>query len=147
MKKILALILTFCACINTVVFAQDYSQFDAPGIDVVALGEKVVFDEQPDMDYENDRVMVPLRAIFEALDAKVTWIGETNTIVSTKKDTTVIMQLGNNKMYVNGEEKILDAVPYLKGDSRTLVPVRAISESFGYNVEWIDAMEMVVITE
>ncbi|MGN0106443.1 MAG: stalk domain-containing protein [Hominilimicola sp.] len=81
------------------------------------------------------RTMVPLRAIFEALDAAVDWDGNTQTITSTKDNITVEMQIGSNILYKNGEASELD-VPAQLVDGRTLVPVRAVAESFGADVEW-----------
>ena len=126
--------------------AVDYSAFDAEGIDVVVLGKKVEFDVQPEM--QNDRVMVPVKAIFEALGAVVTWEDETQTVMAVKDNRVVLLQIGNTKMFVDDNEAIeLDAPPILKDDSRTLVPVRAISEAFDYDVEWIEEAEMVVVSE
>ncbi len=124
----------------------DYSKFDTEGIDVVVLGQKVEFDVQPEM--MNDRVMVPVRAIFEALGAVVNWDDDTQTITAVKGDNIVLMQIGNTKMFVNNKEcEPLDAAPVLKNDSRTLVPVRAISEAFDYDVNWDEKMEMVIVSE
>ena len=90
------------------------------------------------------RTMVPLRAIFEALDAAVDWDGDTQTITSTKDSITVKMQIGSNILYKNGEESELD-VPAQLVDGRTLVPVRAVAESFGADVEWDGDTQTVTI--
>ena len=44
-------------------------------------------------------------------------------------------------MQKNGEEIKLDVPARLVGDSRTLVPLRAISEAFGCRVEWDEALQ------
>lgn len=49
-------------------------------------------------------------------------------------------------MYVNGDVKVLD-VPSKLINSRTLVPVRAISEAFGCKVDWIQDTQTVSITQ
>ena len=90
--------------------------------------------------------MVPLRAIFEALGASVEWDDATKTVTSVKGDTTVKLTIGNAAITVNGEDKALD-VPAQIVDSRTLVPVRAIAESFGCDVAWDDATKTVTITK
>ncbi|MGN1318674.1 MAG: stalk domain-containing protein [Lachnospirales bacterium] len=94
----------------------------------------------------NSRTMVPLRAIFEALDAEVNWDGDTRTITSTKNDITVKMQIGSNILYKNSEEKVLD-VPAQIVDSRTLVPVRAIAEAYDCKVEWDGTTQTVTIVK
>ena len=49
-------------------------------------------------------------------------------------------------MIVNGIEKDLD-VPAQLINNRTLVPVRAISEAFGCQVEWNGKIKTVIITQ
>ena len=92
------------------------------------------------------RTMVPLRAIFEALGASVEWDDATKTVTSVKGDTTVKLTIGDTNLYVNGAAKVLD-VPAQIVDSRTLVPVRAIAESFGCEVGWDDPTKTVTITK
>ncbi len=94
----------------------------------------------------DSRTMVPLRAIFEALGASVEWDDATKTVTSTKGDTTVKLTIGQASINVNGADKALD-VPAQIVDSRTLVPVRAIAESFGCDVAWDDPTKTVTITK
>ena len=88
--------------------------------------------------------MVPLRAIFEALGASVEWDDSTKTVTSERGDTKVSLTIGEAEIIVNGEAKALD-VPGQIVDSRTLVPVRAIAESFGCEVGWDDPTKTVTI--
>jgi len=113
-------------------------------IEVLVNGTKVTFDQPPIL--ENGRTLVPLRAIFEALGAKVDWNNSTQTVVATKGGTQISLQIGSTQMYVNGSVKTLD-VPAKLINSRTLVPVRAISEAFGCKVDWIQDTQTVVITQ
>ncbi|MBR5552345.1 MAG: copper amine oxidase N-terminal domain-containing protein [Clostridia bacterium] len=94
----------------------------------------------------DSRTMVPLRAIFEALGASVEWDDATKTVTSVKGDTTVKLTIGQASINVNGADKALD-VPAQIVDSRTLVPVRAIAESFGCEVGWDDPTKTVTITK
>jgi len=48
------------------------------------------------------------------------------------------MKINEENMYKNGEKVVLDAAPEIV-NSRTLVPVRAIAESFGNEVSWNEA--------
>ncbi len=81
------------------------------------------------------RTMVPLRAIFEALDMNVEYISESRTIIGTKGDSRIELAVDSTKAIVNGEERVLD-VPATIIESRTLVPVRFIAESTGREVIW-----------
>ena len=128
MKKIIAIILalTFILSFCTIVNAEE-------NIKVIIDIKTVKFDVPPTI--VNGRTLVPLRAIFEALGATVDWDDATQTVTSEKGETKISLTINSNIMTVNGEEKTLD-VPATLIDSRTLVPVRAISESFGLQVGW-----------
>ncbi len=103
------------------------------GISVYCNGWELAFDQPPVV--ENDRVLVPMRAIFEALGAQVSWDGGTQTVTATKGDTVITLQIGRQSMIKNGKIIVLDTAAKLVGD-RTLVPVRAVSEGLGASVAW-----------
>ncbi len=93
---------------------------------------------------ENGRTMVPMRKIFEALDAKVDWEGTTQTITATKGDIEIILQINNAIMKNNGVDEALDVAPVIVGSS-TFVPIRAVSQSLKANVEWLGHNQSVYI--
>ena len=109
------------------------SQSNNTGISVYINGNPVTFDVPPQI--INDRTMVPLRAIFEALGASVDWNQETRTVTSIKNGTAIKLTIDSNTMYVNNNTVTLDS-PACIVDDRTLVPVRAISEAYNATVEW-----------
>ena len=112
------------------------------GITVFSQGKQLEFDQQPIM--ENDRLLVPVRAIFESLGATVEYDEGDRVITANDGEHTVVMQIDNTEMG-NGTEVItLDVAPRIIGE-RTMVPLRAVSESFGATVEYIDNLERVVI--
>ena len=82
---------------------------------------------------KNDRTLVPMRAIFEALGAEVSWNNETRTATGVKGGIEVKITIGENVLYKNGEAIELDCVAEITND-RTMVPVRAIGEAFGCTV-------------
>ena len=92
------------------------------------------------------RTLVPMRTIFEALGAEVQWIDENGvkSIIATTEDTTINMTIDSDKFYVNGEEKTLDVPAQLISD-KTLVPIRAVSESLGCSADWEDETKTVII--
>lgn len=123
--------------------AKDEEKAEKTEITVKIDGTEIKFDQPPIL--VNDRTMVPLRAIFEGLKAVVTWENDTNTVIAFKDDTTISVQIDNNKMFKNSEVIELDAAPILVSD-RTLVPVRAISEAFNCKVDWDEKNLEVIIT-
>ena len=118
------------------------------GITVMLDGKKIEFDVEPIL--VKDRTMVPMRAIFEALGAKVDWDDDKQTAFGMNANTVVAFQIDNNKMQkssVDGKSETIELdVPAMLVNDRTLVPLRAISESFGNKVDWVDETQTVVIT-
>ena len=100
-------------------------------IKVLVNGEQVVFADQTPF-LENDRTLVPMRAIFEALGATVEWDGETQTVISYDpiSAVSIVMQVGSDKMFVNDKAVELDVAAKIVND-RTVVPVRAIAGRMG----------------
>ena len=142
MKRIIALCVVLLVLFPTACFAED--------IPVYLNGQKLEFDVPPQI--MNDRTMVPMRKIFETLGATVEWVPEARLIFATREATCVLLQIDVPAMAIknfdtNQEEKvILDTAPVIV-DSRTLVPLRAISEAYGLTVEWNDVERAVYITD
>ena len=137
-KRILAIALALCLCLSvfTAVGAQNGE------ITVFLDGKQIVFDVPPQT--INDRTMVPMRAIFEALGATVDWNEEEQSITSTREGITIFMVIDNPVITVNGKEITLDVSP-VKIDDRTLVPIRAVAESFEAEVLWDEDAQRVDI--
>ena len=112
-------------------------------ITVTYDGENISFDVQPKI--VDDRVMVPMRTIFETFGAKVKWDSDTQTITAKKKSKTIQMTIGSSDMTKNDETYSFDVSPIIE-DGRTLVPIRAISDMLGLDVEWNEKNNTVTIT-
>ncbi len=102
-------------------------------ISVRVGGDLLEFDVPPVV--INDRTMLPMRSIFEALDAQITWDEGTNTVTAVKNDKNISLTIGNKIAKVDGLVKEMEVPPILK-DDRTLVPVRFISEALNSKVDW-----------
>ena len=57
----------------------------------------------------------------------------------------VVLHVGKNTYTINGVEKTMDVSATII-NSRTMVPIRVISEAFGYSVQWDDSQKKVTIT-
>ncbi len=154
MKKILAAILIMITLFTSTVYAAD-ELLIAPAplekeIDVIVNGEKLLLDVAPVI--VNDRTMLPMRAIFEALDANVSWLPKNRIIIATKDDMMITLQIENAQMTIqkaaSTETEVveLDAVPFILND-RTMVPVRAVSEAFMADVEWVPETRTVKVIQ
>lgn len=134
MKKIISLLLT--ATMISGSFSTIDVLADAP-ISVVINGQKIEFDQQPVI--VDDRVMVPLRSIFEGMNYKVDWIQDSQTAVANRIHDKLTVQQDNNSISyeINGRAgTYLCDVPPQNISNRILVPVRAIAESSAYDVDW-----------
>ena len=67
------------------------------------------------------------------------------SVSAATKSRKMTVQIGNNTATVDGEQKDLDSEPVIIND-RTMVPLRFISENFGFDVDWNGESEMVTIT-
>lgn len=100
--------------------------------------------------YENNRVLVPLRFVSEALGAKVDYKKESvgnqkERIVYVKLDgKTVQMPIDSDSASVDGVIVKLD-VPARDQESRVFVPLRFVSEALGAEVEWNQSKLLVSI--
>ncbi len=92
------------------------------------------------------RTLVPLRAIFEALNVNVSWDGATKTVTANGRDKTISLTIGVNQLIVNGVSTPID-VPAMIIADRTMVPARAIAQSLGCTVAWLAGERTVVITD
>lgn len=106
-------------------------------------GTKLEFDVPPQI--IDGRTLVPMRKIFESLGAVVTWDNSTQTATGRKGDTIVNVSINSKTLFKNGVPTSLDVPPALI-DGRTLVPVRAIAESFDCEVAWIQDTRTVEIS-
>lgn len=97
-------------------------------------GEEVAFEDQQPIAKEN-RTLVPLRGVFEKMGAKVNWDQAKNTVTVNKDGKDIVLTLGSKDVKVGDKTVKLD-VPAQAMNNRTMVPVRFVSENFGYKVKF-----------
>lgn len=131
MKKFLAGILA----VSMIGSASMAFAADTDKITVKVNGEEVISDVAPVM--ENDRILLPMRAIFETLGCNVSYreIDGVQFVTAFHGDKQVVLEIGKNEITVDGETKALDVAAKIEND-RTLVPVRAVSEAMDSDVKW-----------
>lgn len=111
----------------------------------VTLNGRYLKFEQPPVNIEG-RVLVPMRAIFEAFGAEITWDGKVRRITGTLGQNTVELIIGNNTANIDGKVVEMD-VPAQIINNRTMVPIRFVSESLDAQVSWIQELKTVVIVK
>jgi sugar lactone lactonase YvrE len=116
----------------------------------VVYGSKwIQFDAQPEI--INDRTMVPVRAITEALGYTVTFNDANRSVQLTKDGVAIELYVDKTgvKRIVHGKDapiKETDVSPYIKQD-RTYVPVRFFAEEIGLDVQWNDATRTAILRQ
>ena len=81
------------------------------------------------------KTFVPLRGVFESLNALVSWDEAKQEAAITKDKLTLVVPLNQNFALKNGEQIALDT-PAQIVNGRVMVPVRFIVEALGEKVEW-----------
>ncbi|TYP75553.1 copper amine oxidase N-terminal domain-containing protein [Paenibacillus methanolicus] len=114
------------------------------GVKAYVNGSEPNFDVAPVK--KDGRVLVPFRAIAEALEAEVAWDAATKTITVSKDGVEVKLTLGSAVAYVNGTEVKLD-VPGQTVNNRVLVPLRFLSEALKSNVVWEPETSSVIVND
>ena len=105
-------------------------------------GQEVALDSPPVI--VGGRTLVPLRPIIEGLGGALTWIPETRSVEVELGGVTIQLQIGNQTAIVNGQSVTMD-VPAAIINSRTMLPVRFVSENIGADVDWEDLTRTVTI--
>ncbi|MBM7567046.1 stalk domain-containing protein [Paenibacillus sacheonensis] len=80
-------------------------------------------------------MFVPMREIFAGLGATLSYDARTKTIQAAKGETRLTYTIGALSAKINGRTVQL-GVPGQVIGSRTMVPLRFVSEAFGYAVIW-----------
>ena len=138
MKRINLILICVTIIVSTFCFIANAEE----DIRVLLNNTELTFDVTPKI--IDGRTMVPMRAIFEAMGAKVEWDEETQTVVGTKENKKIILTIDNELAFIDGEAKTLD-VPAKVVNGRTLVPVRFIAEALNCNVDWNGDTQTVII--
>lgn len=113
-------------------------------INVLINGDAVAFSDQGPLMMSN-RVMVPLRGVFEKLNATVNWDPQTDKITAVRNGKTVTLYVGKTTAMIGDQEYTLDQ-PATVINGRAVVPLRFLAESLGAEVDWRSMDSTVTIT-
>ena len=105
----------------------------AKAIPVVLNGKELAFDTEPEI--KNGSLFVPLRSIFEELGAEVEWSAARQEAYLTSGSEEICLKVGSAVAIHNTDVTLLTDPPYLK-EGRTMIPLRYLGESLGYDVSW-----------
>lgn len=147
MKNIIAVTAALSIFTSTA-FAMNGTAVD---IKVNVNGSDVIFEDQQPI-ILNDRTLLPVRAVMEAMEKDVSWESDTNCAVISDGVTTLKLEIGSTTMIKENTSDGLTITEYITLDSgavninnRTLLPIRAVAEAFGAKVEWYSETSTVTI--
>ena len=154
MKKIFCLVLLMflivpAYALNSVkIDKKDVKVLDA---NVLVNGSPIQSDFTPYV--TKGRTFVPVRELTEGLGAEVNWDGENMTVEIKFGEKTILLKINSDVTYVDGKKKIVeeDQVPKLalysspRVETKTMIPLRFVSETLGYNVSWDEKTSTVLI--
>ncbi|WP_105619926.1 lectin like domain-containing protein [Vallitalea okinawensis] len=132
-KRIQALgILMVLLCINIIpVTAQELD------LKLSIDGDYIEFTDESGKPYvdNNGRTQVPVRIAADSIGAKVEWDGNKEAVILQKDTVTVMIFIGTDYIYVEGDKIMNDTVSTVI-NGRTYLPIRVVMEAFGYTVGW-----------
>ena len=151
---LLAALAAPAAAASAVVSVQDGAgQYEARAVTTVAVeldGVPLETGDVPAFLLEG-RTMVPVRLVSEHLGAEVTWLQDTQQVRIETGQTSITLTVGSAEALVNGQAvELYDGVPAVKaavdGITRTMVPLRFVSEQMGAQVAFDSGTYTVSIT-
>ena len=151
MKKIIGMILA-ASMANSMTAAVNAENNPSVYLD----GARIDFEDQQPVILGEGTTLVPARGVFEAMGAEVRWDGEKRQVRIDSSDNVkrIFLNIDDPDMSVwtftsifKADESVvkLDVAPQIIND-RTMIPLRAISEAIGADVQWDGEAYSVIIT-
>jgi len=110
-------------------------------ITVKVNGKAVSFPDQSPV-VQNERTLVPVRFVAEALGYDVTWNQADNSVVID--DGKIVLYIGTNRAKISGKTVTLDVKSNVI-QNRTMVPLRVVAETLDCSVDWISETKTVLV--
>ena len=139
MTKLIAIVLAVSSMLT--VSALAVSATSTTNITVKVNDTVIHFPDQKPI-VQNERTLVPVRFVAEALGYDVEWNKTDNSAVIDSGK--IILYIGTNKAKINGKSVTLDVESTIIRD-RTMVPLRVVAETLDCSVDWIGETQTVLV--
>lgn len=119
-------------------------------IKIYLNNNRLTFDQPPIN--QDGNLLVPIRAIAEAMGKSVLWSDKYNVAFIDNTDNALIIPIGETTLYLGNEQAYSTwgqkktNVPSQVINGRTLVPVRQFAEALGATVDWNNEQQTAYIT-
>jgi len=96
------------------------------------------------------RTLIPLRFLAESVGAEVDWNDYQKKVTIFHKGEVIELWVGRNTARINGERFSIDPsnaqlTPIVE-NGRIMLPLRFITENLGFEVEWLEATQEIILT-
>lgn len=124
-------------------------------VNIIADGAALEFTPESAPVIRNSCTMMRLGDIAQALHAEAAWDADAGKITVTRGNTAVEMTVNDMILSFRTEGPddnagggifYLDSLPYVEGEE-VYVPLRAVAEALGYDVEWSDTYRTAVLVD
>ena len=119
--------------------------YDYPTISLYINNQKIETTVMEPVSIEG-RVLVPAREVFEPLGASVQWDAAAKKVIIDYKDSTMILTANETDVWLDGKTVQLD-VPAKIINDKVMIPIRFVSETMGFDVNWINSTYSVYISD
>lgn len=100
---------------------------------ITVNGKTETIDQAPVI--VDGNTLVPIRFVSEAIGSKVDWYDNIGKATVSRSGQLMDFWLGHKDYLADGQRKIAEVSPQLM-NGRTMVPLRVLSEHFGWKVTW-----------
>lgn len=119
---------------------------NSPIIFVAVNGNAVAWTDAAPFIDPNNRTMVPLRAVGDALGLTVDWNNSTREAIFTNGTKTIYFPIDKTAARTGEGQNIQMDTAAVIVNGRTFAPVRYLAEFFGFHVDWDSSTGTVLIT-
>ncbi len=120
------------------------STLAAEGDLTVKVGGQVVDFPDQEPTIKNDRTLVPVRFVAEALGYDVDWNPDTRSVIID--GGRIVMTIDSQTATIDGKNVTLDVSPTIINE-RTMVPLRVVAETLDCTVDWFGTNRMILVNK
>ncbi len=158
MRKLVALLVAATAMLTAamtaygvemnLIYDEIYHYYNEEDVFIEINGKRI---ETPDMPpvILNDRTLVPVREVFEAVGADVEWDNKAKKASIEYEGVSVIFTIGSRTVNLGRSKYIIadtDPAPMIIND-KTMIPVRTAANLLGFDVNWDNSRRTVELTD
>ncbi len=143
----LAMLITMTTCVfadNKIFYDDEWHTYQG-NFFKLKVNDKLLDCEVPPIVF-NDYSVVPARDVFEELGATVSWEAKTQKVTVQYKETKIVLKINEKTATKNGRREVMPIASKLI-NGKTMIPVRYVGESLGFDVGFDSATDTVFIKE